>query len=666
MEYANMVKSLQPNDAQKQVLLELVQHVNIRENPKQILPFAYAAVDNPTGAKEFLSNLSRLEPNLRSQEFSGLFAKGKISFLECAKRFNEFATQILLRNTADEIHNAMQSNLGADGLIRATQGATEIAKHLITASGQLADEGFIFGLKSMLAEGKILPGLNNAFVAQQLDRLLSDEGLQAQLMNIGKNGISTAAQQAIRQTLGLSPDAPITAKEAQQAALAAMLSPLRQGKVGSCFATSAAINIHDTRPSEMLRDMASLIEKGCIERTNGYARIQVPFNQSIFTGTQTPTVSGNPLLRCWEYTLATSAENQSCSNKSIRLRYVAEDVLSSTEVDTFMQHVSFEYDANKRITHSADGHSTTGAFRLTYTSPRDGRSVEIQTPEQLRDALQESARRPLAEAPDFLKYASEEFFEHLNGENKKFVLQAQYGIQDIHETTIQNFQHLPGRLLGIAGKIASEAQRRGVPVPSYAPMSNGHHAFNIRLNDPILQEGIRTGAWESSAKRWAFLRQQLIEPMEAKTLEANDVRSTSFFDNIQKYIISSIKPPPSKEALGKVFDDVMQALQSQGKFSYEDLAIEIYNALRDKFRINANLIIMSELAPHCPQMMFADTNWERDGKPIHWGIQYNPIDRALGLVKGVRGDDGKYSFESAQVGFDKCNIMDDPRVLFRT
>jgi hypothetical protein len=155
--------------------------------------------------------------------------------------------------------------------------------------------------------------------------------------------------------------------------------------------------------------------------------------------------------------------------------------------------------------------------------------------------------------------------------------------------------------------------------------------------------------------------------MEAKTLEANDVRSTSFFDDLQKYIISSIKPPPSKEALGKVFDDVMQELQAQGKFSYEDLASAIYSALDDEFRINNSSPIMMALAPYCPQMMFADTNWETSGQPNHWGIQYDPINDVFDLVQGARGDDGKYSFESPQTaGSNMFSIIDDPRVLFRT
>ncbi|MDR1255215.1 MAG: hypothetical protein LBJ78_04320, partial [Puniceicoccales bacterium] len=270
----SMMVSLQPNEAQKQVLCELVGHA---KDPSKVLAFAHAATNNPIGARQFLSNLSGLEQNSRSQEFSSLLAEGKSSFVECTRCFWQLSNTDPVANASNQIHYAMQSNPATDGLTRATQGAAEIAKHLITAPGQLANEGFILGLKTMLAEGRMLPGINNAFFAQQLDRLQHDPGLREQLMNIGRNGISPVAHQAIRETLGLPPGAPITPKEAQQAALAALLSPLRQGKVGSCFATSVAINIHDTRPSEMLRDMASLIEKGFIERQNGNAHVQIPF-----------------------------------------------------------------------------------------------------------------------------------------------------------------------------------------------------------------------------------------------------------------------------------------------------------------------------------------------------------------------------------------------------
>ncbi|MDR1255283.1 MAG: hypothetical protein LBJ78_04670, partial [Puniceicoccales bacterium] len=271
--YTKMMEYVKPNEAQKQVLLEFIR----QKGPRNVLDFAQAATNNPIGAREFLSKLSRLESNLRSKEFSSLFAAMKRPFVECTSRFSSLLNANPIANAANQIRNAVESNPVTDGFARTTQGAAEIAKHLITAPGQLANEGFILGLKTMLAEGQILPNTNNAFLAEQLDRLQHAPGLQAQLMNIGKNGISPVAHQAIRETLGLPPGAPITPKEAQQAALAALLSPLRQGDVGSCFATFVAINIHDTRPSEMLRDMASLIEKGFIERQNGNAHVQIPF-----------------------------------------------------------------------------------------------------------------------------------------------------------------------------------------------------------------------------------------------------------------------------------------------------------------------------------------------------------------------------------------------------
>lgn len=66
----------------------------------------------------------------------------------------------------------------------------------------------------------------------------------------------------IRSTLGLSATERVTALHARQAVLAAMLTPLRQGTVGSCFATSVAIRIQQQQLLQMVQDMAKLISSG--------------------------------------------------------------------------------------------------------------------------------------------------------------------------------------------------------------------------------------------------------------------------------------------------------------------------------------------------------------------------------------------------------------------
>ncbi|MDR0647044.1 MAG: hypothetical protein LBF43_01235 [Puniceicoccales bacterium] len=671
---ASMIKSVQPNEAQKQVLCEFVEHT---KDLKKISAFAYVAVHNPIGAREFLSHLVGLEPNAQSQEFSNLLpvGDGPRRYTQCVCRLHAFSCKAHVTAVANSIRDAMQSNPDADGLTRATQGATEIAKHLITLSGQLADENIIGGLKSMLAEGDLLPGTNNTNLVQQLDRLLHNQDLREVLANIGQNGIAPASQRAIRETLGLPPDAPITAKEAQQAALAALLSPLRQGDIGSCFVTSVAIDIHDTRPLEMLRDMTSLIERGYMERRNGHAHIQVPFNQSLFNQ-QAATITGNPLLRCWEYTLATSSERQACSARNRVLISLAGQVLPDDEsVNRFMQNASFEYDASKRITVAAlDGRSIMGTFTLTYTSPSSGQKSEIRTPQELHQALQEFSGKPLTVTPKF-EARAQRILALLGGGVSEDIFRAQYGLQDIHKTTTQGFQSLPGALLDVAGQIASEAQNRGVPIPSNISMRNHGHSFNMRLNDPILREGIRTGAWESPKKRQDFLRQQLMQPMLAKTLDPDNEQSgasiSQFFNDLKNNLVSLEENAPSRRTLRQLFDRITGELQ--GKISYADLAKAAYQALQQEFpgipdaTLQEN--IMRALAPMCPQMMFADTNWEEDGQPIHWGIQFNPITDQFGIVQGMQNDSGKYSFEPPQMSestFDKCEIIDDPRVLLKT
>jgi hypothetical protein len=73
---------------------------------------------------------------------------------------------------------------------------------------------------------------------------------------------SSPAASIIRSTLGLSVSERVSALHARQAVLAAMLTPLRQGAVGSCFATSVAIRIQQQQLLQMVQDMAKLISSG--------------------------------------------------------------------------------------------------------------------------------------------------------------------------------------------------------------------------------------------------------------------------------------------------------------------------------------------------------------------------------------------------------------------
>src|SRR5262249_58414391 len=62
-------------------------------------------------------------------------------------------------------------------------------------------------------------------------------------------------------------DFPVGKAEARRAAVASLLTKLRQHDVGSCFATSVAIQAQEKVPDVFLKDIKSLIETGTVVRS---------------------------------------------------------------------------------------------------------------------------------------------------------------------------------------------------------------------------------------------------------------------------------------------------------------------------------------------------------------------------------------------------------------
>jgi hypothetical protein len=92
----------------------------------------------------------------------------------------------------------------------------------------------------------------------------------------------------VRASLGLPLDVPIRPVDARRAALAGLLTDLRQFEVGSCFGTSIAIRQLQRNPEAVLRDFKSLIEEGCLKREQtrpgGKMTLSVPINTSSSRG----------------------------------------------------------------------------------------------------------------------------------------------------------------------------------------------------------------------------------------------------------------------------------------------------------------------------------------------------------------------------------------------
>ena len=108
-----------------------------------------------------------------------------------------------------------------------------------------------------------------------------------------------ASADLIARTTGKDP-ATLTDADAKAAVLSAMMTPMSQGPVGSCFATAQLRNIRENDPLKAMDEYAKLASTGQFTAADGMV---YPANRGAPQGE-------NPLMRSWEYTVATATEEQ--------------------------------------------------------------------------------------------------------------------------------------------------------------------------------------------------------------------------------------------------------------------------------------------------------------------------------------------------------------------
>ena len=145
-------------------------------------------------------------------------------------------------------------------------GAGVVAARMLLNEQGALDLNVVRDLKQAL-ETNPLPRELAAAPVPWYSRVLGNLAADAELVKTleaiqaPKDQTSPAAS-IIRTTLGLRDGETVSALHARQAVLSAVFTPLRQGAVGSCFATSVAIRLQQLQPSQMVQDMAQLISSG--------------------------------------------------------------------------------------------------------------------------------------------------------------------------------------------------------------------------------------------------------------------------------------------------------------------------------------------------------------------------------------------------------------------
>lgn len=238
----------------------------------------------------------------------------------------------------------------------------------------------------MLFHPKVLRNATPAMNAQMLKTLemLSDPVTGPQAEGVLK-GIqpptNPGAQTLLRGALGKEDTDTIGAEQARTGVLASMLKPLDQGPVGSCFATAPARRMREQQPVEAMKAFAEIASKGTYKPVNGP---EVPIV------TNTPP-GEDPLMRSWEYSLATSAARNAGSRerdefvanvtpgleqlKTLAVGKTAKkdrDSAWSQKKKKLIQDVAsaftFTYDPLSEVTDANDGSSSQGRYVIVPTS----------------------------------------------------------------------------------------------------------------------------------------------------------------------------------------------------------------------------------------------------------------------------------------------------------
>jgi hypothetical protein len=112
----------------------------------------------------------------------------------------------------------------------------------------------------------------------------------------------------VSHTVNKEPD-KLTDRDVKTAVLSAMMTPLSQGPVGSCFATAPVRAIRETQPVEAMKAFTKIASTGMFTAQNGRS---IPAHSK-------PPKGENVLMRSWEYSAAAVAADEQGSRERKQL-----------------------------------------------------------------------------------------------------------------------------------------------------------------------------------------------------------------------------------------------------------------------------------------------------------------------------------------------------------
>ncbi len=117
------------------------------------------------------------------------------------------------------------------------------------------------------------------------------------------------AQSLVRRATGKGDTDAVDKDDVRNSVMASMLKPLDQGPVGSCFSTA---------PTRRMRETDPLGAMGAYAQIAGTGKYKPPFGPEVAVVTNTPP-GDDPVMRSWEYSLATSTAQRATSSTKASL-----------------------------------------------------------------------------------------------------------------------------------------------------------------------------------------------------------------------------------------------------------------------------------------------------------------------------------------------------------
>lgn len=237
------------------------------------------------------------------------------------------------------------------------------------------------------------------------------------------------ARKLVRSALGKKSKDPVSKKDVQTSVMASMLKPLTQGPVGSCFATAPVRRMRQTDPLGAMKAYADIA---------GTGKYKPAFGPEVPVVTRLPK-NEDPIMRSWEYSLATSTERTAQSDNMKQFGKQIDTGLGNLAIDLTDMLIekgedigglkgfgkallasathksrakklkkviadSFEltYDPTSTIVDSSDGKSSTGRYILV----RKDTGAEVRSEQDMIDQISDIAMKVMdvdPKSPDAAK-----------------------------------------------------------------------------------------------------------------------------------------------------------------------------------------------------------------------------------------------------------------------